>query len=137
MKISKLIIIVFCLLTITSSGFSEYTQTTSFTTGHEWQKKMSPLEKVISIIKPYLTLQRYGVPIKNTPQSYVEKIDRILLYNPQLDDEDVSNILVSAIYTYEPQTRPTLEALETELLRIHVKDSDILKPYVVLRQSEK
>ena len=137
MRKLKTLIIVLCLLTIGSAAYAEYAQSSSFSTGQEWQKKMSPLEKIIAIIKPYLMLQRYGVPVKNTPEQYVQKIDRILLYNPQLGDEEVSNILVSTIYAYEPETRPTLDALESEFLRINVKDSDVLKPYVVLRKSEK
>lgn len=134
MRKISLVILILVLLTSTHLVFAEYTQT--FASGKEWTEKMSPVEKLISILKPYITLQKYGVPVRHTPQDYIEKIDRVLLYNPNLGNEDVSNIFSSTMYAYEPQTRPALDALELEFLKMKVKDSDVLKPYLILRKSD-
>ena len=66
--------------------------TDKFTTGEEWVDKMSEREKFISLLVPMSFFHQYGVPFRHTPPEYVKAMDKVLLYNPYLEKEDVANI---------------------------------------------
>jgi hypothetical protein len=90
---------------------------TTFTTGRDWTEKMTPLEKFMSVAVPMSTLQRYGVRFRHMPIEYLPTIDRVIRNNPNLFDEDVSNILASAVYALEPESQPAFNDLEARFLR--------------------
>jgi hypothetical protein len=89
----------------------------TFSSGSDWRTRMSDREKIIAIIAPTIVLQNYGIPIRQDPDSYVERIDQVLEKNPELEKEDVTNLFTSTVYYYEPWTRKPLEELELALLR--------------------
>lgn len=90
-------------------------QDTVFTTGSDWVEKMSVREKLMSLIPPTLLMRRFGITTRYAGEEYVDAIDKLLEYHPELLNEDVSNIYVSTVYVVEPETRPALEAMEREL----------------------
>lgn len=87
----------------------------TFTTGKEWVEKMSRKEKFISLFAPMILFHRYGVPFRKTPDQYISQIDKVLLYNPYLEPEDMADIFASTVYAYEPESRPAFDALAVEL----------------------
>ncbi len=89
----------------------------AFSTGKDWVNHMNSREKIISIVAPTIVLHQYGIPIQQSPDKYVSKIDRALAKNPDLAKEDISNIFASTVYYYEPWTRKPLEELELAFLR--------------------
>ena len=89
----------------------------TFTTGKDWEKHMSPREKMISLVPPSLLLNRYDILTRFTLPEYVQAIDYVMPLNPQLEKEDVSNIFVSLVYLLEPEKRPAIENMELQFLR--------------------
>ena len=100
----------------------------SFTTGKEWVEKMSKGEKFISVYAPMILFHRYGINFRKTPQEYINTIDSVLLNNPYLEKEDVSNIFASTIYAYEPESRRAFQILEMQF-------QDPLSPYLLLEKN--
>lgn len=88
-----------------------------FTSGRDWTEKMTPLEKFMSVAVPMSTLQRYGIHFRHMPIDYLPTIDRVIRNNPNLFDEDVSNILASTVYALEPESQPAFKDLEARFLR--------------------
>lgn len=89
----------------------------TFSTGRDWTTRMSMGEKYLSVLVPMTTLHQYGVPFRLKVQDYIPAIDYVLEHNPHLLDEDVANILASTVYLFEPQSRPSLDSLETKFLQ--------------------
>lgn len=87
-----------------------------FTTGKDWAKTMSLREKYISLLPPSLVMEQYDVHLKISLPQYIGLINSILLKNPQLEKEDVSNIFASTVYLFEPQNRPALKNMEMDFL---------------------
>ena len=102
----------FPCVTVSASNSAE-----SFSTGKDWQNNMSDGEKLIALVAPTMLFQNYHVPLQKSLLEYIVAINRILVYNPYLENEEVSNIFASAVYAYEPQSRPALENLERVLRR--------------------
>lgn len=96
------------------AGISGVAASDTFTTGKDWNEKMSDKEKFISIVAPMIHFSHYGVPFQHTPPEYVSAIDQVLLYNPYLENEDMMNIFTSTVYAYEPESRPAFESLLRE-----------------------
>ncbi len=107
--------------------------TDKFTTGEDWVEKMSEREKFMSLLVPMILFHQYGVSFKRTPPEYVEAIDKVLLYNPYLEKEDVANIFASTVYTYEPESRPALEEMQSRFYLNHLND-EIPWPYFTLQR---
>ena len=78
---------------------------------------MSLREKFMSIVAPMSAFHRYGVPFRHAAEEYLPKVDRVIAANPGLDDEEVANIFASAVYLYEPESRPYFDGLEGRFLR--------------------
>ena len=97
----------------------------AFTTGKDWSKHMSAREKYISLIPPKMLLEDYDVHLRLGLPQYITLIDAILLKNPQLENEEVSNIFVSTVYLVEPQNREALKAMELDYLSGNYEN----KPY--------
>ena len=98
--------------TVPSYGYSDV-----FTTGKDWVDKMSKGEKFISVYAPMIIFHRYGVSFRKTPDEYIETMEKVLIDNPYLEKEDVSNIFVSMVYAYEPESRPVFRLMEAEFAR--------------------
>jgi hypothetical protein len=96
------------------AGTNALAASDTFTTGKDWTEKMSEKEKFISIVAPMVHYSHYGVPFQHTPPEYVSVIDRVLLYNPYLEKEDMANIFASTVYAFEPESRPAFENLNRE-----------------------
>ena len=86
----------------------------NFATGKQWVEKMTRGEKFISIYAPMILFHRYGINFRKDPQEYIETIDRVLLNNPYLEKEDVSNIFASTVYAYEPESRRAFSIFELQ-----------------------
>ena len=99
------------------SSPSQAASSDNFTTGHDWLQRMSPREKYISLVAPMSVMHRYGVPMHLSPEGYIPVIDKIMRVNPQLANEDVANVFASALYRLEPDSRPSLDAMEREFLK--------------------
>ena len=76
---------------------------------------MSKGEKFISVYAPMILFYRYGLNFRKSPGEYTETIDKVLLNNPYLEKEDIANIFASAVYAYEPESRPAFRAIENKL----------------------
>ena len=96
-----------------------------FTTGKDWAKRMSKREKYISLLPPTRVLEDYEVHLKLGLPQYITLIDAILMNNPQLENEDVSNIFVSTVFLVEPQNREALKTMEMDFLSGNYEN----KPY--------
>lgn len=82
-----------------------YAYAEAFVTGKEWVEKMSPAEKFMALIVPMNLFHRYGVEFRRKPIEYIPVIDDVLLNNPYIEDEDVTNIFASYVYVTEPESR--------------------------------
>ncbi len=91
-----------------------YAYSDTFTTGEEWEQKMSKGEKFISVYAPMILFHRYGVNFRKSPGEYIETMEKVLVNNPYLEKEDVSNIFASTVYAYEPESRPAFRIMEAE-----------------------
>lgn len=114
--------------------------TDTFTTGKDWTQRMSLREKFISIFAPSLLFHRYGVPLRRPINDYIRTIDKVLMENPYLEKEDVSNIFASTIYAYEPESRPALDSLERALKERKTYEEEFtasLLPHLVVRTTPK
>jgi hypothetical protein len=88
----------------------------TFSTGKDWVENMSVREKYMSLLPPTLLFEEYDVQLRHSLPEYIYQIDRILSRNPQLENEDVSNIFASTVYLFEPQNRQALRAMELSFL---------------------
>ncbi|MBI2095460.1 MAG: hypothetical protein HYT89_04785 [Candidatus Omnitrophica bacterium] len=104
-----------------------------FTTGEEWAEKMSEREKFMSLLVPMSLFNQYGVPFRRTPPEYVKAMDKVLLYNPYLEKEDVANIFASTVYAYEPESRPGFEWMLREF-QYRNPGKEIPWPHFTLRR---
>ncbi len=104
----------------------------AFTTGKDWAKRMTVREKYISLLPPTMTLEDYDVHLRLGLPQYITLIDAILLRNPQLEGEDVSNIFVSTVYLVEPQNREKLKALEADFLAGNYEARPFTSPRLTL-----
>ncbi len=95
----------------------------TFTTGKDWEERMSPREKVIAVVAPAAFLYKQGVPLRRPISEYIPTMNQVVLNNPYLEDEDVANIFVSTVYAYEPESRSPLDALEIQLRRRKIYDN--------------
>ena len=75
----------------------------------------------------------YGVPFRHTPPEYVKAMDKVLLYNPYLEKEDVANIFASTVYAYEPESRPGFEGMLREF-QYRNPGEEVPWPYYTLRR---
>ncbi len=89
----------------------------TFLTGKEWNDWMSEREKFMALLVPTILFEEYGVRLKHSLLNYIPLINRILLYNPELGEEEVSSIFASAVYRYEPESRVALRTMEMNFLQ--------------------
>ncbi len=91
-----------------------YAAAETFTTGKDWTEHMNEKQKFIAIFAPLILYHRYGVNFREKPEQYVEKIDKVLMDNPYIQNEDIANIFASTVYAYEPENRSAFDAIERE-----------------------
>ena len=113
------------LILFIGSGQTANTYEETLSTGKDWTNRMSLREKYISLLPPALLFQQYDVHLKLSLPEYIVLIDHILLRNPQLGKEDVSNIFASTVYLFEPQNRTALKTMEMNFLSGNFE----IKPY--------
>ena len=59
----------------------------------------------------------------------------MLLYNPNLEKEDVSNIFASTVYSYEPQTRESIDEM-SKVLKLRANGAgESYAPRLLIRRS--
>ena len=102
-------------LLLVAAPFPAQAAMETFTTGEDWVKRMTPEQKFMALVMPALLMRHYRVPFEIPAREYVPAIDRVLLNNPYLEKEDVSNIFASTVYLYEPKTRKALEWMMMEM----------------------
>lgn len=88
-----------------------------FSSGRDWVERMSPKEKLISLLPPSLMFEEYDVHLRRSLPEYIWLIDHILKRNPQLENEEVGNIFASTVYLVEPENREALKTMEMNFLR--------------------
>lgn len=109
--------IFFLALLLCSSVGAERTKSETFLTGRDWTESLSDREKFMALLPPTLLFEEYDVRLRHSLPEYIVLIDRILRYNPQLQEEDVVNIFASTIYRFEPESRVTLKTMELQFLQ--------------------
>ena len=109
---------------------ADYSDT--FTTGKDWEERMTLKQKIIAIVAQSVLFHKYNVPMRKTLVDYVPEIDRVLLENPYLEKEDVANIFASTLYAYEPRSRPALDWMLMEFARRKVLYEDRYVPKLIL-----
>ncbi len=107
-----------------------YEQT--FSTGKDWAKRMSVREKYISLLPPTLLFHQYEVRLRHSLPEYIYLMDRVLLRNPQVENEDVGNIFASTIYLFEPQNRQALKNMEMSFLAGNFETKPYLSPRLTI-----
>lgn len=105
-----------------------------FTTGSDWVKSMSPGEKLISLIAPYMLMENHRIPMKKPITEYVSAVDKVLFAYPHLQSEDIANVFASTVYAYEPQCRNALEAMASYLARRKTNWDEGYFPRVTIRR---
>lgn len=125
MKTKYFIYLLIGLLLLAST--SSKAASDAFTTGKDWTQKMSKGEKFISIYAPMILFHRYGVNFRKSPSEYSETIDKVLLENPYLEKEDVSNIFASTVYAYEPESRRAFMIMKAESADGYLKPTLLIK----------
>ncbi|OIO37266.1 MAG: hypothetical protein AUJ72_04870 [Candidatus Omnitrophica bacterium CG1_02_46_14] len=99
----------------------------TFTSGKDWNEKMSKGEKFISVYAPMILFHRYGINFRKTPDEYAETLDQVLMENPYLEKEDVVNIFASTVYAYEPESRRAFVIMKMELANEYLKPALLVK----------
>jgi len=115
---SKYIVLLIALTLFGAGAQQASASVETFTTGKDWEERMSPREKIIAALAPAILLDKYGVPLRRPISEYIPTMDQVVLNNPYLENEDVANIFVSTVYASEPELRSSLDALEIQF-RLH------------------
>lgn len=89
----------------------------AFSTGEDWLERMTPDEKVISLVPPTILFGAYDIRLRHSLPEYLPLLDAVMRENPQFAGEDVANVFASAVYAYEPENRPKFRAMELALLQ--------------------
>ena len=117
----KVLLTTLALLVVGAQQASARVET--FTTGKDWEERMSPGEKVIAIAAPTVFLHQQGVPLRRPISEYIPTMNQVVVNNPYLEDEDVANIFISTVYAYELESRSPLDALEIQLRHRKIYDN--------------
>ncbi len=127
----KILLTTLALLVVGAQQASARVET--FTTGKDWEERMSPGEKVIAIVAPAIFLNKHGVPLRRPISEYIPTMDQVLFNNPYLEDEDAANIFISTVYAYDPESRSPLDALEIQLRHRKIyENSPRFNPHLLL-----
>ena len=129
---TKKFVLVTGLILLLSLRVSSYGYAEGFATGKDWRQSMTKKEKFLAAFAPYILYYRYGVPFRKPPQEYVSDIDKILIYNPYLESEDVANILASTVYALEPESRPAFEAMARDFHYHNLSRGEMVYPRLLL-----
>lgn len=136
MKLLKLLNLLVSIF-LFSSQIVSAAEDVAFVTGKEWLEKMSVREKLLSLIPPTLLMHRYGVSMRYPAEGYIETMDKVLEQNPEISQEDVSNIYVSTLYTYEPESRDALDNMEREFQLRKAGHNPEFFPRLLIRQDSR
>ncbi len=112
---SKYVCLLTTMMLLVAGGQQAFAAMETFTTGKDWAERMSPREKIMAVVAPAMLLHQHGIPVQRPISEYIPTMDRVVLNNPYLKNEDAANIFVSTVYAYEPESRRALDALEIEL----------------------
>lgn len=126
---------VFCLLVVlflSGASAARAADSETFATGKDWDQRMSLRQKIIALIAPSVLFHKYNVPMQRPIADYIPTIDRVLMENPYLETEDVSNIFASTLYAYEPESRPALDWMAMEFARRKMIYEEVSAPSLVL-----
>ncbi len=136
---SKYRVLLIALVLIAAGARQAFASVETFTTGKDWEERMSPREKIIAVLAPAILLDKYGVPLRRPISEYIPTMDQVVLNNPYLENEDVANIFVSTVYASEPELRSSLDALEMQFRhrRIYEKGESFNPHLIVSLDSEK
>ena len=100
-------LVLLCVL----SAVPAYSKVETFT-GQEWGW-MSHQEKFNCVLAAIVWMDACRVPLSNSPNAYIAKIDELLSIDSHLKDEDLTSIFASIVYRNEPQSRQALKALKS------------------------
>ncbi len=135
MKYKYLCLLTSFILLLSFSGVSHGDYTETFTTGKDWSYRMSKREKFLAVFAPYILYHRYGIPFRKEPNAYILDIDRILVYNPYIENEDIANIFASTVYALEPESRPAFQAMARDLQYQNLSHREVVYPRLLLAPS--
>lgn len=105
-----------------------------FNTGKDWVHHMSQREKFMSLLPPTMLFDEYDIHLRHSLPEYIVLLDHILLRNPQLENEEMTNVFASAVYLFEPQNREALKTLEIDLLRGDPEDKTTHPPKLTIEE---
>ena len=131
--------LVVCLLLISLnqggvSALSALEDTASFVSGKEWMIRMTPKEKMMSLLPPMALYHKFGVKFQKTIFEYIDALDEELASHPLLEGEDVANIFASTIYAGEPENRPPLDRMGAVFELLKKRDSENLYPAIPITE---
>ena len=103
-----------------------------FLTGKDWKETMTVRAKFMALLPPSILFDEYDIKLHHSLPEYIQLIDLILRFNPQLDEEDVANIFASAVYRFEPESRVALKTMEMNFLQGNLEIKPLHKPLLSL-----
>lgn len=92
-------------------------------------------EKFMALLPPRLLLEDYDIRLLHSLPEYIQVIDKILKFNPELQEEDVTNIFASAVYRFEPQARVQLKSMEFQFLQGDLEIKPLHGPRLTYNES--
>lgn len=107
-----------------------------FLTGKDWRETMTMREKYMSLLPPVVLFDEYDIRLTHSLPEYIMLIDRIVRFNPDLEEEDVANIFTSAVYRFEPQSRVALKTMEMNFLQGNFEIKPLNGPRLSYQESE-
>ena len=117
-----------------NAGAAQADYSETFTTGKNWLERFSLRQKFISLVAPAMLLRKFKVQLRRPLAAYIPTIDRVLVENPYLENEDIANIFASTVYAYEPESRKTLEWMQMEFAWRNTPFTEGYSPRLLLRR---
>ncbi len=78
--------------------------------GTEWGG-MTHREKFACVLATMVWMDACKVPLSQSPNAYISKIDELLSAEPGLRDKDLANIFAAVVYRNEPESRSVLQSI--------------------------
>lgn len=127
--------VLFLGMALCAAARAENSKNEAFMTGRDWMENLSDREKFMALLPPSLLFEEYDVNLRHSLPEYIVLINRILRYNPQLQEEDVANIFASAIYRFEPESRIALKTMELQFLQGDLEIKPLHGPRLTYEES--
>jgi hypothetical protein len=101
-------------------------------TGAGWPS-LNPEEKFMVIFSSMVALDSEGVRFDEPPYRYIRMIDIVVERFPELQSEDITNLLAAIVYQWDPATRQALLGMDRRW-RSEKLERHLLAGYTGIRQ---